>query len=71
MRCPRLIDQATFDAVQEHLRARNPKLTPARVVSGRTLITGICFCGKCGGAMMLRTGKGGLYRYYTCSIKAW
>jgi site-specific DNA recombinase len=67
---PPLIDQATFAAVQAHLRARNPKVTPARVVSGPTLLTGICFCGDCGGAMTLRTGKGGRYRYYTCSIKA-
>ena len=67
---PPLIDQATFDAVQAHLRARNPKVTAARVVSGPTLPTGICFCAKCGGAMTLRTGKGGRYRYYTCSIKA-
>lgn len=67
---PALIDQATFDAVRAHLRARNPKVTPARVVSGPTLLTGICFCAGCGGAMTLRTGKGGRYRYYTCSIKA-
>ncbi len=67
---PPLIDQATFDVVQAHLRARNPKVTPARVVSGPTLLTGICFCADCGGAMTLRTGKGGRYRYYTCSIKA-
>ena len=67
---PPLIDQATFDAVQAHLHARNPKVTPARVVSGPTLLTGICFCAACGGAMTLRTGKGGLYRYYTCSTKA-
>jgi site-specific DNA recombinase len=67
---PPLIDQATFDAVQAHLRARNPKVTPARVVSGPTLLTGICFCAACGGAMTLRTGKSGRYRYYTCSISA-
>jgi site-specific DNA recombinase len=67
---PPLIDQATFDAVQSRLRSRNPKVTPARVVSGPTLLTGICFCAKCGGAMTLRTGKGGRYRYYTCSIRA-
>jgi hypothetical protein len=67
---PPLIDQTTFDAVQAHLRARNPKVTPARIVSGPTLLTGICFCADCGGAMTLRTGKGGRYRYYTCSIKA-
>jgi site-specific DNA recombinase len=54
---PPLIDQATFDAVQPHLRARNPKVTPTRVVSGPTLLTGICFCADCGGAMTLRTGK--------------
>jgi DNA invertase Pin-like site-specific DNA recombinase len=57
---PPLIDQATFDAVQAHLRARNPKVTPARVVSGPTLLTGICFCADCGGAMTLRIGKGGV-----------
>jgi site-specific DNA recombinase len=55
---PALIDRATFDAVQAHLRSRNPKVTPARVVSGPTLLTGICFCAKCAGAMTLRTGKG-------------
>ena len=67
---PPIIDQATFDAVQAHLRSRNPKVTSARVVSGPTLLTGICFCADCGGAMTVRTGKGGRYRYYTCSIKA-
>jgi site-specific DNA recombinase len=39
-------------------------------VSGPTLLTGICFCAGCDGAITLRTGKGGRYRYYTCSIKA-
>ena len=67
---PPIIEQVTFDAVQAHLRSRNPKVTPARVVSGPTLLTGICFCADCGGAMTLRTGKNGRYRYYTCSIKA-
>jgi hypothetical protein len=65
-----LIDRAAFDALQAHLRARNPKVTPARAVSGPTLLTGICFCADCGGAMTLRAGKGGRYRYYTFSIKA-
>ncbi len=41
----------------------NPKVTPARIVSGPTLLTGICFCAKCAGAMTLRTGKGNRYRY--------
>ena len=67
---PSLIDKVTFDAVQVHLRSRNPRVTPARIVSGPTLLTGICFCAKCAGAMTLRTGKSNRYRYYTCSTKA-
>ena len=58
---PPLVDRVTFDAVQAHLRSRNPKVTPARVVSGPTLLTGICFCAKCAGAMTLRTGKSNRY----------
>ncbi len=67
---PPLIDRETFDKVQTLLRQRNQKVTPARVTSGPTLLTGICFCAKCGGAMTIRTGKSGQYRYYACSIKA-
>jgi hypothetical protein len=39
------------------------------IISGPTLLTGICFCAACGMAMTLRTGKGGRYRYYTCSTQ--
>ncbi|WP_321363866.1 recombinase family protein [uncultured Celeribacter sp.] len=67
---PPLIDRETFDAVQARLKANNPKVTPPRVVSGPNLLTGICYCGNCGGAMTLRTGKSGRYRYYACSIRA-
>jgi len=73
MAVPPLIDRETFDAVQARLKSRQPMVTPARVSSGPTLLTGICFCAKCGGAMTLRTGRGsagGTYRYYTCSTKA-
>ncbi len=72
MAVPPLIERETFDAVQARLKSRNPMLVPARVSSGPTLLTGICFCAKCGGAMTLRTGKGngGQYTYYTCSTKA-
>lgn len=31
---------------------------------GPILLIGICFCTACGGAMTLRTGKSGRYRYY-------
>jgi hypothetical protein len=42
------------------------------VSNGPTLLNGIRFCAKCGGAMTLRTGNGdgGQYSYSTCSTKA-
>ena len=67
---PSIIDQATFDTVQARMKARNPKVTPPQVVGGPTLLTGLIHCAKCGGAMTIRTGKSGRYRYYTCSTKA-
>jgi site-specific DNA recombinase len=70
MAVPPIIEAAEFEAVQALLKTRSPALTAPRVVSGPTLLTGICFCAACGKAMTLRTGKGGRYRYYTCSTKA-
>ena len=70
MATPSIIDAAEFETVQALLKTRSPALTAPRIVSGPTLLTGICFCAGCGKAMTLRTGKGGRYRYYTCSTKA-
>ena len=73
MDVPPIVTEAEFDAVQRSLKARNPMVMPPRAVSGPTLLTGICFCSLCGGAMTLRTGHsstGQEYRYYTCSTKA-
>jgi site-specific DNA recombinase len=67
---PPIIEPAQFEEVQALLKSRSPALTAPRVVSGPTLLTGICFCAGCGMAMTLRTGKSGRYRYYTCSTKA-
>jgi site-specific DNA recombinase len=67
---PPIIDRETFGAVQKLLKARHPTVTPSVVISGPTLLTGLIHCAKCGGAMTIRTGKGGRYRYYACSMKA-
>ena len=67
---PAIIDEKTFDAVQAQLKARNPKKTPPRTVTGPILLTGLAKCAHCGGGMTLRTGKGGRYRYYACASKA-
>lgn len=45
-------------------------MTPPQVVGGPTLLTGLIHCAKCSGAMTIRTGKGGRYRYYACSTRA-
>ena len=70
MTVPPIIEAAEFEAVQVLLKTRSPALTAPRIVSGPTLLTGICFCAGCGMAMTLRTGKAGRYRYHTCSTKA-
>ena len=68
---PPIITEAEFVAVQEFMKSRSPRWMAPRAVSGPTLLTGICFCAACGGAMTLRTsGKGEHYRYYTCATKA-
>ncbi len=70
MSVPAIVDNDTFDAVQRTLQARAPRKTPPRVVTGPTLLTGIAICEKCGRGMMLRTGKGGRYKYLTCAKSA-
>jgi site-specific DNA recombinase len=67
---PAIVDKDEFEVVQMLLKSRSPAMTAPRIVSGPTLLTGICFCAGCGGAMTLRTGKSGRYRYYTCCTKA-
>ncbi len=66
---PPLIDQATFDAVQAHLRARNPKVRAPRLVISPNMLTGLLRCAQCGGLMTIRTGGAGRYRYYACQSK--
>jgi len=70
MAVPAIVDKDEFEVVQMLLKSRSPAMTAPRIVSGPTLLTGICFCAACGGAMTLRTGKSGRYRYYTCCTKA-
>ncbi|WP_269220174.1 recombinase family protein [Brevundimonas vesicularis] len=73
MAVPPIVSKADYEAVRARLTLRNPRWTPPRVSTGPNLLTGICFCGVCGGAMTLRTGRGstgGQYRYYACSTKA-
>lgn len=55
MSVPALIAKHDFNEVQVLLRSRNPKMMSPQAVGGPTLLTGICFCMACGGAMTIRT----------------
>jgi site-specific DNA recombinase len=50
MAVPAIIDKDEFEVVQMLLKSRSPAMTAPRIVSGPTLLTGICFCAACGGA---------------------
>jgi site-specific DNA recombinase len=64
-----LIDRQVFEAVERKRRDRSPAVTPARVVSSPTLLTGLLHCDNCGAGMTTATGKGGRYRYYKCNTR--
>ena len=72
MQVPAIIAEQDFQTVQARLTERNPRQTPARVTSGPTLLTGLarCGCHGCQGALTIRTGKSGRYRYYACSRRS-
>ena len=65
-----IVSATEFDAVQNALAARNPRVAPPRVVSGPILLTGLATCATCGASMALRAGtsrSGEVYRYYSCN----
>lgn len=70
---PAIIEPAEFEAVQQVLKKRNPRIEAPRAVTGPILLTGLAFCSICNGAMTLRTGtskSGKVHRYYACSTCA-
>lgn len=70
--CPQIVAPDQIARVAA-IRARAaPSVTPPRVTNSPVLLGGIATCGhpECGSGMVLRTGKGGAYRYYVCNRKA-
>ena len=64
---PEIIPAHRFDMAQKVLRERNPKKTPPRDTTSDILLSKVATCGHCGSGMTISTGKGGKYRYYSCS----
>ena len=63
---PALISRELFDAVQEAMRERAPKVRrPARVGS-RFLLSGLLKCGVCGRPYRAQGAKSGQFAYYIC-----
>jgi len=66
---PSIVDKPVFDAVAHKRHMRSPAMTPARLVSSPTLLTGLLKCDNCGAGMTTATGKSGRYRYYKCNTR--
>ena len=64
---PAIISAVEFQQVQKLLYHRRPSVTAPRITNSPVLLTGLVRCKCCGAPLMLRTGKSGRYRYYTCS----
>ncbi|WP_370623254.1 recombinase family protein [Polynucleobacter sp. UB-Tiil-W10] len=64
-----MIDKAIFEATKARKQSRSFDVVPPRVVTTKTLLTGLAKCGLCGSSMTLMTGKGGKYRYYKCATR--
>ncbi len=63
---PALVSRELFDAVQEAMRDRAPKVRrPARVGS-RFLLSGLLKCGVCGRPYSGQGAKSGQFAYYVC-----
>lgn len=70
--CPQIIAPDLMAQVAA-LRARSaPRARAPRVTNSPVLLGGVATCGHpgCGAGLVIRSGKAGAYRYYTCNAKA-
>jgi DNA invertase Pin-like site-specific DNA recombinase len=70
--CPQIVAPEIIANVAAIRAKAAPAVTPPRITNSPVLLGGIATCGhaECGSGMVLRTGKGGAYRYYVCNRKA-
>ena len=70
--CPQIVAPDQIARVAAIRAGAAPSVTPPRITNSPVLLGGIATCGhpECGSGMVLRTGKGGAYRYYVCNRKA-
>ena len=63
---PALVSRETFDAVQQVMRSRAPKVQRPGRVGSTYLLSGLLKCGVCGRAYIGQKAKGGQFAYYIC-----
>ncbi|KMV29893.1 hypothetical protein AB733_15490 [Photobacterium swingsii] len=63
---PAIISKKLFDNVRDELKSRDLKNNKDKPLRSNSLLTGIVKCGKCNTNLVIRTGKGGKYKYYSC-----
>ncbi len=70
--CPQIVAPDQIARVAAIRAGAAPSVTPPRITNSPVLLGGIATCGlpECGSGMVLRTGKGGAYRYYVWNRKA-
>ena len=64
-----LVSVDDFNMVQALLSDRRPFVRHPRVVASKYLLSGFCYCGKCGAALIGTAAKSGKYSYYECNAR--
>lgn len=70
--CPQIIEPDLMAQVAA-IRAKSaPRVCAPRTTNSPVLLGGVATCGHpgCGAGLVIRSGKAGAYRYYTCNAKA-
>ncbi len=63
---PALVSRETFEAVQQAMRKRAPKVQRPGRVGSTYLLSGLLKCGVCGKTYIGQKAKGGQFAYYIC-----
>ncbi|WP_419809030.1 recombinase family protein [Sphingomonas sp.] len=70
--CPKIIEPDVMARVAAIRSKAAPRVTAPRITNSPVLLGGLATCGhaECNAGMVIRSGKGGQYRYYVCNQKA-
>ena len=70
--CPKIVEPDVMARVAAIHAEAAPRVTAPRTTNSPVLLGGLATCGHagCNAGMVIRSGKGGQYRYYVCNSKA-